>query len=49
MGEYFTEVVKTVFEIVAKDDPEYIDLAKIQEQVMEPFWREWEEKGYVED
>ena len=49
VGEYFTEVVKTVFEIVAKDDPEYIDLAKIQEQVMEPFWREWEEKGYDED
>lgn len=37
--KYFTEVVKNVFEIVAKDAPEYIDLANIQEQVMEPFWR----------
>ena len=49
VGEYFTEVVKTVFEIVIKNAPEYLDLAKIQEQVMEPLWQEWKEHGYVDD
>lgn len=49
VGEYFTAVVKAVFEIVTKDDPKFVDLTKIQEQVMDPFWTEWEEKGYVEN
>lgn len=49
VGDYFTEVVKTVFEIIIKEHPDYIDLVKIQDQVMEPFWREWNEKGYVEN
>ena len=49
VGIYFTEVVKAVFEIIAKGELEVIDLAKIQEQMMESFWKEWKEKGYVED
>ena len=49
VGEYFTEVVKAVFELVAKDSPAVIDLAKLQEQVMVPFWKKWVEKGYVEE
>ena len=49
VGIYFTEVVKAVFEIIAKGELEIIDLAKIQEQMMESFWKEWKEKGYVED
>lgn len=49
VGEYFTAVVKAVFELVTKNTPEYIDLSKIQEDVIEPFWKEWQEKGYVEN
>lgn len=49
VGEYFTAVVKAVFEVVAKDDPKFIDLTKIQEQIMDSFWKEWEGKGYVDN
>lgn len=49
VGEYFTEVVKTVFRILAEETPQCIDLEKIQEQVLEPFWKEWTKKGFVED
>ena len=47
--EYFAEVVKTVFKMIAEENPECIDLMEIQEQVMEPFWKRWKEKGYVGD
>ena len=49
VGEFFTAVVKAVVDLVVKDHPDYIDLVKIQEQVLEPFWKDWEEKGYITD
>lgn len=47
--DYFTSVVKAVFEIMINDNPNFIDLAKIQKQVMTPFWTEWKQKGWVDD
>ena len=49
VGDYFTEVVKTVFRMLAEENLQCIDLAKIQDQILGPFWEEWTMKGYVED
>ncbi|MBQ2928046.1 MAG: hypothetical protein IJD98_05690 [Oscillospiraceae bacterium] len=49
VGDYLSAVVKKVFDHVIKDNPAFINLRCIQDEVMQPFWKEWKEKGYVAD
>lgn len=50
VGEFYSAVVREVFDrIQKKDNISMINLSEIQETVLESFWRDWQEKGYVED
>lgn len=49
IGDYFSAVVKSVFDLMVKEKPEFINLSDIKEEVFELYWKGWKEKGLVTD
>lgn len=47
--EFYSAVVKTVFDRVKTDSPAYLDIDEIKVEVLPPFWRAWKQTGRVAD
>jgi hypothetical protein len=47
--EFYSAVVKLVFDRVKNDSPAYLDIDQIKAEVLPPFWRGWKEIGLVDD
>ena len=48
VSKYLYAVVDRVREIVVKEEPKYLDLFELCNEVRSSFWEEWVKAGYIE-
>ena len=45
--DFYNAVVKKVYEILTAGSVEFLDLEKVKDNVIPPFWAEWKARGWV--
>lgn len=48
VSAYYTAVIKAIFDVAKAENPAYVDIDAIREDVLPAYWEKWQEAGYVD-